>query len=457
MRNLNKYILASTLALGTVFTSCEEEVLVPVEDNAAATELLNSINTASNQLVDYNLETRTVSIRNAKLERTLDSLYTVRSEIYDQETTVQYTVNIISGANYVKGRTAGVTGATVTVRQGEYSETKETAAGLAVFEGLQPGYATVLATAPDHTTIEATVYFNPDGQYSHNANVYNAATRILLYPVSGEMAATISGSLYANTTTVNDTLNRTFGYSPVFGDSAGTFIAERGIYDDYNYTQYKDIDWVGQYWNRENIQNLYYNDAYAETVFPVGQAIQFEAAPASFNLYAIAVPSTQPDFESGNGYESGYITNISYSNLIFEATINEDNTYSVTVPASAQGMNIDFRTTEVIANHTRFTDAEIWYYGPGTEETIGSKEMEFTYYNYTDSNVDIYTEQADGTWVGNIVTPGESIEVNRNVITEPYRYEIYGSYLESDQLRTGETEFYNIYLWPTNPGSGSNL
>jgi hypothetical protein len=476
MRNINKYILASTLALGAVFTSCEEEVLVPVEDNTQIDAILAEISALENQVYEYNLDSGTVSITNRKLRNTLDSLQGVQRELRNNDgnhdTKVQYTVNVLSAGNFVQGRMAGIAGASVTVSQGAYIETKETDGGMAVFTGLEPGAATVMITSDDHSKVEMDVHFYADGSVS-DADYYNAGTQVLLYPVSGKNAATIEGSLLANTNTLNDTLNRKYGTdAAVFGEKAGTYLAEPGVYGNpdgyryssvnYNYTQYNSYGETG---------NIYNNNP------EHGSFVQFEKVPASFKLYALAKPDgslmvngyggmSWNSNEQGYMHNAGYITNITYTDLVFEATINNDNTYSVTVPAATgNNLSIEFQTTEVIADHTRFTrEADIWHDSQWYDNVVGAVEEEgselktFSYYNSSNNTVDVYSLNGDGSLV--TINPNSKGDVARRIITEQFRYQIMGSTLSNGNnlsLEPGQVEFHNLYLWPVSRGNESNI
>lgn len=427
MKNINKYIWASALAMGTMLTACEDEVLVPVEDNTAATALLTSISEQDALLTEYNLENNTVTLTNARLRETLDSLNDARNDLNwgesRDQTEVQYTVNVISAANYLTGRVAGVNGATVTVTQGSYSETKETSSGLAVFSGLQHGEAIVNISAPDHTSAEMVVEFYSD--YSSDADYTNASTIVPLYPVSGENAAVLTGRVMANTTTVNDTLARTYGDDvAIYGDKAGTYISNPGIYSGTNYTD----EWGG-------------NDMtpYGATL---GAAVAFEAVPAAFRLFAVAKPNVS-EFSSG---EAGYIVSITYSGLISEASIAADGTYTLTVPASKGGsLALSYETTEVIAPFTEFTN-------PGNN---GATDYTFKYFNNGNGNATVWTEEGDGSNV--IIAPNTSMNIVRSIRTRNYEYEIFENSFLQGSVKPGEKVINDFYLWPTYPGEESGI
>lgn len=474
MRNINKYILASTLALGTVFTSCEEEILVPVEDNTEIDAMLAEISTLENQVYTYSLENGTVTLANMKLRNMLDSLQAVRNKLNwndgDHDTKVQYTVNVMSTGNFVEGRASGITGAKVTVSQGAYIESKDTDGGMAVFSGLEPGTAKVTITSADHSSVEMDVHFFNDGSIA-DGDHYNAGTQVLLYPVSGKNAATIQGSLFANTTTLNDTLNRKYGTNTVFGAKAGTYLAQPGVYDNTNYTQY-NTPW----YDNKVTGNIYY-DGYYYNSNPQGSAVQFEKVPASFKLYAMARPSGSILVDDQNDYYNystdeyirnpGYITSITYSDLVFEAELKADNTYSVVVPAATGSVfTIEFQTTEVIADHTRFTAAEYyreantgqWYWVMGGREEEGSELKSFSYYNSGDYTLDLYSLNGDGSVV--TINPNSKGDISRRVITETYRYQIMGSSFGSGTTRSyepGAVEYNNLYLWPAEKSSESSI
>lgn len=474
MRNINKYILASTLALGTVFTSCEEEILVPVEDNTEIDAMLAQISALENQVYTYSLENGTVTLANMKLKNTLDSLdnvyWKLRSTQGNHDTKVQYTVNVMSTGNFVEGRVAGISGAKVTVSQGSYIETKDTDGGMAVFTGLEPGAAKVTITSADHSSVEMDVHFFNDGSIAEGDH-YNAGTQVLLYPISGKNAATIQGSLFANTSTLNDTLNRKYGTDAVFGAKAGTYLAQPGVYENYNYTQYYTN------WYDDKITGNIYYDGYNYTSNPDGSAVQFEKVPASFKLYALARPSSSILVDDQNDYYNystdeyirnpGYITSITYSDLVFEAELKADNTYSVVVPAATgNAFTIEFQTTEVIAEHTRFTAGEWyreanagqWYWVLGGREEEGSQLQSFSYYNSRDNSRDLYSLNGDGSVV--TINPNSKGDVTRRVITEAFRYQIMGSSFGSGSTRSyepGAVEYNNLYLWPSEKSSESSI
>jgi hypothetical protein len=482
MKNINKYILASGLAIGALFTSCEEEILVPVEDNTEIDALLANINTLQNQLYEYDLEKKTVTISNKEMGSKLDSIQRAWEElnynISNRETEVQYTVNVISAANYVKGRVAGVGGASVTVRQGDYLETQETAGGLALFKGVKQGEATVTVSAPDHGTVEMSVSFLSDGTYSSNAEYYNAGTQVMLFPVAGKNAATIKGSIYANTTTENDTLYRRYADNQeVFGEKATTWVAPIGQFNYWeNFTQ-SEV----QGWDNKVIGNIYFDGVY-KTESPLGASVQFEEVPAAFSLYAIAKPSVGHQFDSEfyqqGSYNAGYIRSIIYSDMVFEAAIQDNGSYSVTVPASmGNNLIIEFQTTEVIAEHTRFTaleqksigvdedgDGNVDYYNDyevmGGAEEIGSVKKTFTYYNSDDYTKELYSFNGDGSVV--TINPNSTGEITRRVITETFKYELRGYWMHIESggemnFEPGQVQYNNLFLWPVSRTGESDI
>lgn len=443
-----KYIPVFAVACCSLFAACEDDDTVSAEANTEIAGLLQEINTLDNQLTEYNLEKRTVTLTNRKLKKTLDSLritYTDFRENGYKTTEVQYSVNVISTANYAQGRSSGLSGATVTVKQGDYEETKETSSGIAVFSGLKEGEAYVSVASPDHTKADMVVHFMADGVYSNNSNYYNASTQVLLYPVSGKNTATIKGNVHANTSTLNDTLNRVFGYSGIFGERANKFVAKPGPFPFYeNYTQENIFS------NRmmQNPYFQYYNHYYNG---PGGQAVQFEKVPAGLELMAVATPaaSLQADFQGGEVTNAGFITSITYHDLFFPVQLNEDDSYTVNVPASA-GLNmmVQFHSTELVANHTRYTISHD-YAGPGTSQESGSERITLRYYNSNDYTTNHQgSVQEDGTIIYPVIDPDQATNLSLYTITEAFRYEIRGPQVLSTHIHPGQVKYQNLYLWP---------
>ncbi|MCZ8215934.1 MAG: hypothetical protein O9262_06820 [Cyclobacteriaceae bacterium] len=455
MKNIISAFLSVAILLG-VMMGCEDEVIVRVEDTKSADSLIALITNVSNQYLALDQQNGTLEIINTKLERALDSLLNVRDNIndpYSRPQEIHFTLNVLSSANTIftggsNDRSQGVTGATVTLEQNGLVVSADASSknGLYLFKGLREGNAFVTVTAPDHTPVEFTVYvYKADGEDVSDATSYNASTQVVLYPNAGTAAGKITGKAYANLSTLNDTIGYKFGSIAAFGAKANTYIASPGLWRFYNYTQYQE---------NQIAATIY-------STFADGMNIQWENALAGHKIYAIPFfNNTQINDESQNGY----ITNITYKNVITSATIAADGSYTLPV-LSGNTYNVyqlfsGFRLTteEMVTDHTRLTDFDGAFYGQ--ENETGSTDQSFTFYNRTNGSVNVYT----GTGVTQTAVPSAGkLTITRKKITEKYGYEMFfpnesqGSaddkevyYWESYNAypQAGETKVRNIYFFP---------
>src|SRR5882672_6586422 len=103
MKNIITTLLIAGTLLGAMI-SCQDEVVVKVEDTTTADALLAQISTYTNQYLTLDKENGTLHIANEKLLRKLDSLEQVRQNLSDPHSTpeeVHFTLNVLSSANTV--------------------------------------------------------------------------------------------------------------------------------------------------------------------------------------------------------------------------------------------------------------------------------------------------------------------------------------------------------------------
>lgn len=451
MKNIISAFLSGAVLLGFM-VGCQDEVIVKVEDTATADSLLAEIADLENQYLTLDAENGTLTIENIKLERALDSLYDVRYNFdnpYSQPSEVHFTLNVLSASSTVfSGRSQGVEGATVTLTQNglAVSPDASSAAGLYLFKGLREGQAYVTVTAPDHTPVEFTVYFDRyNGEDVADADSYNASAQVILFGNAGSAAGTLSGKAYANLSTLNDTLGYKYGSDAlVFEEKANTYITAPGIWNFSNYTQ--DDDYFNYY-------NLYDGGS--------GTNIQWENALAGQKIYSI------PSFNNvniNNDSENGWITGLIYKNVITSATIAADGTFSLPILAGNtydENQLIDgteITADEMVTGHTRFTRYGGNYYGQ--EDEVGSTDQTFTFYNRNNFTVGVY--EGDDLLTFTNVDPGKTLDITRKKITQTYAYYMFlpngrngwdnDNYLDagSDDLypSAGETKIANAFFFP---------
>lgn len=444
----NKYIIQLTLCLSLLcvaMISCEDEVLVPTEDTTTADALLAEIDNISNQYVTLSAENSTLTISNNELDRALDSLWEVRNELlnaYSQPTKVELTLNLLSVAKTIfsGGRTAGLEGATVIVEQNELvlQADASSTAGLYLFKGLRAGEARIRVTAPNHSSVDARIwlYIN-NGQDVAGADTYNAATTLVLYPVSGELAATLKGTAYANTSTLNDTIDNWYGSNVAFGAKANTPIA---VGSNFNFTNNTTTTASRTNYNLYNFS-------------PWGTEVQFETAPAGQKIYAY--PSLSGTYINNDGSANGYLTELIYKGVVTSTTVAADGSFSLSVPAASSYSDftffggIDLVSEPFFASHKRFTIGTNY---AGENNEAGSASENFSFYN----NGNFATAAYTGTGVTTVaVDPAKKAAVTRRTISETWQYNPYftdgtGSNDASldDMPASGATVVRNIYFFP---------
>lgn len=443
MKIKNIFKIGMLAAASSFMVACEDEVLVEKQDTTQADALIAEINDVENQLLTLSLENSELTIENQKLDNFLDSLWNVRNQLtggYSQPASVDYTVNVLSTANTIfsGGRSKGLENATVVVEQnGLVIQPSSNGAGLYAFRGLTEGNAYVRVSAPNHASVEMSIYlYINDGSDVDGAKTFNAASQVVLYPVAGDMAATIKGMVYANRSTLNDTIGRKFGSDAVFAAKANTYIAAPGVWNYGNYTQDDD------YWAASAIYG-----------YPSGNQVAFEAGFEGHKIYA--VPSLSNLALNNDNSNSGYIISITYKGLITNTEINADGSYELKIPAGSDYGNglfnsIELRTSEVVSAHTRLTVSDGNYEGEYDES--GSVETTFTYFNNSNGTVTPF----DGDGVNTVsLDAGEKAQIKRRTITENWIYYPYFTDQNSMNDNTldnfpesGKVINRNIYFFP---------
>lgn len=442
-------LLAGGLTFG--LTACEDEVLVETKDDTKVNELLAAIAAADQQYATLNTESNTLVVGNEEAERKIEELEELREELldpYSQPTEVHYTVTVLSSSNATLsgtdfedlslGRKKGFEGATVVVEQnGLVLEPSSVSNGLYLFKGLKQGYVYVRVSAPNHTAVEYRAYlYQFDGWDVAAAESFNAQNQVILYPVSGNLAAKFTGKAYANTSVLNDTLNRRYGSVAAFGAKANTYITAPA-YNFYDYTYY---------WDNPSPYNIYGTSITGNTY-----VANNENALAGHKIYA----RPEVDQFANNNFtgENCYIYEIIYKGLITSTTIAADGSFTLPVVSAAQYSDddetslvdwIQIYSETYKANHTRFTTHGGNYYGQTNE--AGSVEVDIKYYNNGNTAAGVYT----GTGTNTVSIPSATAAVvKRRVITEEWWYFMNTENNYQYEIPVaGETRNFNIYFHP---------
>lgn len=428
-------LLAGGLTLG--LAGCEDEVIVNTKDETKANELLAAIAAADEQLATLSLEKNTLTVSNAEADKLMNEYFTLKGELanpYSEPTEVHYTVTVLSSSNAVvtNGRSKGLEGASVVVEQnGLVLESASSSNGLYLFTGLKTGYVYVRVSAPDHASVEyrASIYLS-SGQDVASAESFNAQTQVVLYGTSGDKAATYTGKAYANTTVLNDTLNRKYGSGATFGANANTFISA----PTYNF------DNLTYEWDSPSPLNLY-----GTSVNGWNYVSSFENALAGHKIFAY--PNVETFANNDDWYtQNGKILDIIYKGIVTSTTIGADGSYTLPVVSSAypDGLvdQIRISTDAYVAPHTRFTEWGGQYYGQADE--TGSVEVDVKYYNNTNGDIAPY----NGDGINTVTIPSATAAtVKRRVITEDWVYYANDKYI-FDIAAAGESRNVNIYFAP---------
>lgn len=110
---------------------------------------------------------------------------------------IKYTVLVVSAANTIKN-TAGLDSAEVTLAMNGKIVTHKTENGLATFDNLAAGTATVTVSLHEHTTANYIVDLKQSDTLYDSENARNASSMVMLFSLTDNGTATIAGKVFAN-------------------------------------------------------------------------------------------------------------------------------------------------------------------------------------------------------------------------------------------------------------------
>jgi hypothetical protein len=317
---------------------------------------------------------RAFQVNTMRYQRALDSLDRINAG-----GRVFYTVAVVAGGNaaFGAGRSEeleGVQGATVSVAQYGQVVTQTTpASGLATFE-LRSGSATIVASAPAHTTVNYVVNLTPDG--SSTASGLNG---------NGMSLANAPG---------NGTTVYVSNVMPLFPTTGAGTATVRGL---------------------ALIESNLTNEV-PETVTPalLGAGSNLFTANidinAAFRAKYLANSFSNTSLNSnGSGFE-GDIQRVAYENATTAVTVGADGAYSGVVPATASGLPIRLEYSDIALNRTWWAgtfdgvqhNAVInrrFVYGPRATATGGitTGTLPASTASVTNSPITVVTTEATGT------------------------------------------------------------
>jgi len=437
--------------LGILVVACKDEVLVPVVDNKKADSIIALIAKLDQQSVTINAKDNTIRIQNAVLNAKLDSL---NGSFDSNPRKIQYTVYLINAGNSItttegqgRGqRTAGVDGAAVTILAGGKTLTATSADGRAVFEGLGGGSATVQISAAGFTPVTYQTYFFKDDRSSFgDGAVRVASTNILIFPTSGKDAVTITGQLYSNKTTIDDTLGRQYNN---IGDAAKyrKYISNPGISSYINYTQDTQHDFFPFY----NVQYFFNpNNHYGD--HPQGTMVKYDPLTSLHGANIFGYPSDissngSNNFRDLNVYVPGTLLNIMYTGLASIATIDNTGKYTLKVASYANSPGVDISIEHYTDSHTWLT----------SQNTLGSTKITLKSFDpttYITTSTDFY--KSTGNWIyrGSMSETSSDSGIDTNIDqnefnSNPYNYQ---TTFGSDDGKPGTAVTRNIFFFATVP------
>ncbi|WP_448518874.1 hypothetical protein, partial [Rhodoflexus sp.] len=298
--------MTAVLAAAALVTSCAKDKFT--EANALDLEL-KRLRTEDSIRVARERQQRIWEINSIAYQRVLDSLDRINAG-----GRVFYTVTVVAGgsAAFGTGRVEeleGVQGATVSIAQYGQVQTATTPASGMVTVELRSGSASVVASAPEHTTVNYTVNLTADGNSVTNNNLplapgnghtVHVGNVIPLFPTSGAGTATVRGRAYIETDLTNETAELVT--PTVLGAGTNLFTANIDINDVFR-QRYLDITN-----NASGIAN-----------------------------------ANGTDFE-------GQINRISYENATTNVVVDAQGNYSGAIPATASGLPLQLRYSQIAAD-----------------------------------------------------------------------------------------------------------
>ena len=353
--------------LGILVVACKDEVLVPVNDTKKADSLIAVITKLDQQIVTINAKENTITIENALLNTKIDSL---NNAFGSNPRKIQYTVYLINAGNTITTtngeRTKGVDGATVTLFAGGKTATTTSSDGRAIFEGLDGGNATVQILATGYSPVTFQTYFFNDNRSSFgDGAVRTASTNILIFPNSGKDAVAITGQLYANKSTIDDTLGRQYNDA---GDAAKylKYVSNPGISDFTNFTQATNHSWSTY---------LYYHANSQYDSIPDGTTVKYDKITSlkGANIYGYPNNISSTSFNDFDATIPGEILDITYTGLASVATVDNTGRYTLNVASYANYPGVNMQVEHYTDSHNFLT----------LKSNLGSTPITLTSFNVT--------------------------------------------------------------------------
>lgn len=300
--------MTAVLAAAALVTSCAKDKFT--EANALDLEL-KRLRTEDSIRVARERQARIWDNNRLAYQRVLDSLDRINAG-----GRVFYTVTVVAGGNAAFGtgrveELEGVQGATVSIAQYGNIVTQTTPASGMVTVELRAGSANVVASAPNHTTVNYTVNLTAEGNpvtnnrlplAPGNGHTIHVGNIIPLFPTTGAGTATVRGRAYIETDLTNETAEQVT--PAVLGAGTNLFTANININDVFR-TRYLNL---------------------ANSVSGIVDV-------------------------RGDGFE-GEINRISYENATTNVVVDGAGNYSGVIPATASGLPIQLRYSQIAADRT---------------------------------------------------------------------------------------------------------
>ncbi|MDW8206170.1 MAG: hypothetical protein RMJ87_14170, partial [Cytophagales bacterium] len=298
--------MTAVLAAAALVTSCAKDKFT--EANALDLEL-KRLRTEDSIRVARERQQRIWDNNRRFYLRVLDSLDRINAG-----GRVFYTVTVVAAGNAAFGtgrveEMEGLQNATVSVAQYGNIVTQTTPASGMVTVELRSGSANVVVSAPGHTTVNYTVNLTADGNSVTNNNLplapgngrtVHVGNVIPLFPTTGAGTATVRGRAYIETNLTNEEAE--FVTPAILGAGTNLFTA-----------------------------NININDVFRNRYLKVSNSVS-------------AIVDVR-----GDGFE-GEINRISYENATTNFTIDGSGNYSAAIPASASGLPIQLRYSQIAAD-----------------------------------------------------------------------------------------------------------
>jgi len=434
--------------LGLLVVACKDEVLVAVVDNKKADSIIAVITKLDQQNVTINAKQNTITIQNAVSTARLDSLQT---SFDTNPRKIQYTIYLLNAGNTIsttnnQGRTKGVDGATVTLLSGGKTLTATSADGRVIFEGLSGGSATVQILASGFTSVTFQTYFFRDNRSSFgDGAVRTASTNILIFPTSGKDVVTITGLLYANKSTIDDTLGRQYNNRADLPRRL-KYVSNPGISDFTSYTQ--GVNTYNPIWDT-NYPYFHANSQYDS--IPNGVSIKYDKITSLKGATIFGVPNTNnlrsTSFNDFDPQVPGQVLTITYTGLVSVATIDNTGKYTLTVSSYANFPGVTMSVDHYTDSHNFLT----------RKTNAGSTPITLTLFDVvTYVNTLKYSYQITSNWIYRpSITLDDGSGTGVPYYNDYYEFNFgnagYNTTTANFEGKPGTTVNRNIFFYPTLP------